>query len=52
MALLYGNDTISMDVKISFPSRKLRKEVSGEEGDGQIEGLFARGKTEEICFEV
>lgn len=46
--LLYGKDTISMeDVKASLLSWELRKKVSREKGEGQVEGLFARGRTKE-----
>lgn len=46
--LLYRKDSISMkDVKASLHSRELRKRVSVEEGDSQVEGLVARGRTNE-----
>lgn len=41
--LLYVKDTISMeDVKTSLHYRELRKKVFGEDGEEQIEALFAR----------
>jgi len=48
MTLLYGNDVIFIEnVKASLHSRELRKNVFGEEGEGQEESLFVRGKTNE-----
>ena len=46
--LLYENDTISMeDVKASLHSRELKKKVFEEKGEGQVEGLFLRGRMNE-----
>lgn len=48
--LLYGKDSIFMeDVKASLHFRELRKRVSAENGDSQVEWLVARGRMNEKC---
>lgn len=50
MILFYGKYTISLkDVKASLHSREL-KNIFGEEGEWQVEGLFPRGGTKKNIF--